>query len=351
MALEGAARHPQGLDSSPGGSIVLAPAGGRPHDPRMPRRSRVDLAAVAEASPFGVAAVADLLALGIPTSTIARRVKDQRARRLARGVVLLGGGTPNTDQLAAGALAYAGRPSVVSGAEAMRRHGLDAAPDDGHVLALVPTERQRSSSGYVLVERTGRMPDPVVRGGIDVAPLDRAVIDTVRRLDRRDAVLAVLAQSVQRRHTTPSRLAAELAAGSQRGTALPRELLAEVAEGIRSVAEGWAQATHRDGGLPPVLWNPRLLTPNGRFIVSPDAYFPDVGLAWEIDSVAHHFSLDDWDETLRRDALMKKHGVVVAHTRPRRLHTERSLVIDELWGAYRLAASSPTPAIRVERAA
>jgi hypothetical protein len=316
----------------------------------MPRRARVDLAAVAAASPFGVAAVADLLALGIPTSTIARRVKDQRARRLARGVVLLSGGTPTGDQRAAGALAYAGRPSVVSGAEALRRHGLGAL-DDGHVLALVPSERQRSSSGYILVERTERMPDPVVRDGIDIAPLDRAVIDTVRRLDRRDAVLAVLAQSVQQRRTTSERLAAELAAGSQRGTALPRELLAEVAEGIRSVVEGWALATDRDGGLPPVLWNPRLLAPDGTFIVSPDAYFPDVGLAWEIDSVAHHFSLDKWDETLRRDALMKRHGVVVAHTRPRRLRTERSVVIDELWGAYRLAASSPTPAIRVERAA
>lgn len=315
---------------------------------RMPRRSRVDLNAVAMASPFGVAAVSDLLALGIPTSTISRRVQAQLARRLARGVVLLSPGTPDADQKAAGALAYAGSPSVISGAEALRRHGLTAAPDDGHVLALVPTERQRSSSGYILIERTARMPDPVERDGIEVAPLERAVIETVRGLDRRDLVLAVLAQGVQQRRTTPARLGAELAAGSQRGTALPREILTEVAEGIRSAAEGWAKATHSAGGLPPVLWNPRLYTPGGSFIVSPDGYFPDVGLAWEIDSIAHHFTLDDWDRTLRRDATMQRHALVVAHTRPRRLCTERCAVIEELWGAYRLAASRPTPSIIVK---
>ena len=97
-----------------------------------------------------------------------------------------------------------------------------------------------------------------------------------------------------------------------------------MADGVRSVAEAWASDLHADSGLPPVLWNARLYDPSGTYIAQADAYFPDVGLAWEIDSYKHHFLLADWDATLRRRARIQSFGVLVAHTRPRRLLTERT---------------------------
>jgi hypothetical protein len=37
-------------------------------------------------------------------------------------------------------------------------------------------------------------------------------------------------------------------------------------------------------GLPTPLWNPTLLDAGGNVIACPDAWFDDVGPAWEIDS-------------------------------------------------------------------
>lgn len=314
----------------------------------MPRRPRVDPIAIASVGLFGVAAVADLMALGVPSSTISRRVQAGHARRLLRGVVKEGRDEPTDDQRAAAALLYAGPSSVISGGEALRRHGLTDPSPDARILVLVESQRQRTSSAFVEIERTGRLPCAAMVDGLALAPLDRVVIDTVRREDQIDAVRGVLTEAVQKRRTTTARLMAELAAGSQRGTALPRRVLQDdVAVGVRSVAEAWARDLHAASGLPPVLWNPRLYDPSGTFIARTDAYFPDVGLAWEIDSVRHHFLLPDWDETLRRRARMQAFGLVVAHTRPRRLRADSAVAVEELWGAYRLAASRTCPDLRV----
>ncbi|GAA4918723.1 hypothetical protein EV188_103363 [Actinomycetospora succinea] len=297
---------------------------------------------------FGVAAVADLAALGMPSSTISRRVQAGHARRVLRGVVKDGPDEPTGDQRAAAALLYAGPSSVISGGEALRRYGLTDPSPDARILVVVEEQRQRTSSAFVDIERTERLPRAVTIDGLDLAPLDRAVIDTVRREDRIDVVRGVLSEAVQKERTTVSRLMAELAAGSQRGTALPRRVLRdELGVGVRSVAESWALELHADSGLPPALWNPRLYDPTGTYIAQADAFFPDVGLAWEIDSRRHHFLLPDWDKTLRRRARMQSYGLVVAHTRPSRLRADRAAVIEELWGSYRLAASRPCPDLRV----
>ncbi|MDD7966252.1 hypothetical protein [Actinomycetospora lemnae] len=314
----------------------------------MPRRSRVDPVAIAAVGLHGVAAVADLTALGMPSSTIARRVHAGHARRLLRGVVKEGPDEPTDDQRAAAALLYAGAGSVISGGEALRRHGLTDPNPGRRILVLVEAQRQRTSSAFVEIERTERLPTATITDDLAIAPLDRTVIDTARRQDRIDVVRAVLTEAVQKGRTTVARLAAELAAGSQRGSALPRRVLHdELGAGVRSVAEAWARELHAESDLPRVLWNPRLYDPAGTYIAQADAFFPDVGLAWEIDSVRHHFLLPDWDKTLRRRARMQAFGLVVAHTRPSRTRADRAAVIEELWGSYRLAASRPCPDLRV----
>ncbi|GAA4868415.1 hypothetical protein [Actinomycetospora straminea] len=314
----------------------------------MPRRARVDPVAIASVGLHGVAAVADLTALGMPSSTIARRVQAGHARRVLRGVVKEGPDEPTDDQRAAAALLYAGERSVISGGEALRRHGLTDPSPRRRILVVVDAQRQRTSSAFVEIERTERLPAAQLVDGLAIAPLERAVIDTVRREDRLDVVRGVLTEVVQKGRTTVARLAAELAAGSQRGSALPRRVLRdELGAGVRSVAEAWARELHAESELPRVLWNPRLYDPSGTFIAQADGFFPDVGLAWEIDSVQHHFLLPDWDKTLRRRARMQAFGLVVAHTRPSRTRTERAAVVEELWGSYRLAASRPCPDLRI----
>jgi hypothetical protein len=303
----------------------------------MPRRSRVDPFDLSMIAPLLVARVGDLVALGLPSSTIARRVRSGRWTSPFPGVVVMHGGPPTREQWIAAAMLYAGDGSLVTGIEGARRHGLRRLPDDLSLHLLVDEDRRRRSERGLIIERTVNMPPAVERGGVVVAPLDRAVLDAARHRRSRDEVRAMLAEVVQQRRTTPRRLRAELDAGNQRGSGLVREVLEELEDGIRSPTEGWGRDLYARSGLPPMLWNPTLRWPDCRFLATPDSYLPCVGMAWENDSMEFHPVEED--DTARRRARMVAAGLVVAHHRPRRLKTEPDRVIEELRAHYRLAAS------------
>ena len=59
-----------------------------------------------------------------------------------------------------------------------------------------------------------RLPEPCELHGLPVAPVARAVIDTVRYLSDVDDVRALLAEAVQRGFTSPRALRHELETGS-----------------------------------------------------------------------------------------------------------------------------------------
>jgi hypothetical protein len=116
------------------------------------------------ASRHGAIKVATLAELGVPQRTAYRRCKPGAPwQRLLPGVVLLGNLAPTRRQLVEAALLYAGPKAVLTGLEACRRHGLRNVTDDHQVHLLVPHGQRAISSGHVVVERTRRMPDPVVR--------------------------------------------------------------------------------------------------------------------------------------------------------------------------------------------
>lgn len=311
--------------------------------PRRPRFDHIDPVDLSALAPYGIARSADLFAAGIAPSTIQRRCRSGRWGRVAPGCIRVGPGASDDDQVLHAALIHAGDGAVLSGVHALHRHGLTRTTIDGRVRVLVPSARRRRSTGISIVERTQRLPEGVQRDGLRIAPVERAVLDTARTLDRRDAVRSVIAEAVQRQRTTVARLQQELADGSQRGSALPREVLRDVECGIRSVGEGWALDVHRRSDLPPILWNPRLFTGGGRFLASPDGFFDDVAMAWEIDSREFHLTPEEWAATLRRRADMTNAQVVVAHHPPALLLAEPARVVDDLWGAYQLAASRPRP--------
>lgn len=308
----------------------------------MPRRSSVDHAELAALAPLGVARVAALVALGMRRETIALRVRSGRWLRPFPGVVVMQSGRPSREQTILAALRYSGDDALLTGGEAVRRHGLRRLPEIPELHVLVSEDRHRRCLPTLVVERTKRLPGPVERDGVpSLAPLDRTVLDTARRLEGRDEVRALLAEAVQQRRTTTSRLQQELDAGNQRGSGLVREVLEEIADGIRSAVEGWGRDLYAHSGLPPMLWNPRLYFPSGRFLASPDGYEPKAGLAWEQDSLEFH--PPEEDGTARRRADMVAAGVVVAHHRPGRLKREPQRVLEELRAYHRLAASRPTP--------
>src|SRR5207237_1190356 len=141
-------------------------------------------------------------------------------RRLLPGVVLLSSAEPTRRQLVEAALLYAGQEAIITGAEACRRQGMRSLPEDERVHLLVPEPCKVGSAEYVIIERTTRMPAPVMRGDLPLAPLARAVLDECRRKRLTSPVAALLTEVVQRGKVSPSTLADELACGSSRGSAL-----------------------------------------------------------------------------------------------------------------------------------
>ncbi|WP_328701725.1 hypothetical protein [Amycolatopsis pittospori] len=285
--------------------------------------------------------VARLVEFGVPRKTCYRRCRPgQPWQRLLPGVLLLGSGKPTRRQLVDGALLYGGTEALVTGLEACRRQGLRGSGIAANgIHLLVPASCKVSSVGPVTVERTTRMPRPVVVDGVAMAPLVRAVLDQCRLFTTHDPVRSLLTESVQRGRLHPEVLIRELEAGSDRGSALPREALRDVLRGARSVAEVDAIAVWRRTGLPEPLWNHELRDAAGRYIGTPDGYFRAVRLAWEIDSYDFHFARPQYAGTLERNSRYTAEGILVLQTLPSRLRSEPGRVAAELVAAYEAAAS------------
>ena len=158
-------------------------------------------------------------------------------------------------------------------------------------------------------------------GPVRLALVPRAVADTVRQLTELREVRAVVADAVQLGRCTVGQLAEELRTGPVKGSAMFRSVLTEVADGIRSTAEGDLRDLIRTARLPMPLFNPSLYD-GDLFLGKPDAWWPDAGVAGEVDSRAWHLSPEDWDRTRQRHDRMAAAGIIVLHFSPRELRRE-----------------------------
>ncbi|WP_181782383.1 hypothetical protein [Pseudonocardia pini] len=285
--------------------------------------------------------------IGVPRRTIHERCRPGGPwQSLLPGVVLLQNAPPGRADRRRAALVYAGPDAVLTGLDALQLSGLRRAPTPtGPVHVLIPADRRRLGGGAVLAERTERLPatapDPW-----PAAPVARAALDFCRRSRDRDHVRTVLAEVVQTGRASPGELAAELREGSGRGSALARQVLTEIAAGVRSSAEAKARTVVGRTGLAEPLWNARLVDPAGKHIATPDAWFDDVGLAWEIDSREFHFAAEDYERTVVRHSRMTAHGILVVHTLPQTLRKQGAEVVAELRRCHAQAALRPRPDVR-----
>jgi very-short-patch-repair endonuclease len=295
------------------------------------------------ASQYGVITRAEAGQCGLTPRMVEHRIRpDGPWRRLLPGVSLTQTGEPGREQLLMAALCHAGEGSMVTGLAALRRHGVRV-PETEVVDVLVPHARRRSSRDFVMVHRTTRMPaTPWADGPIRYAPPARAVADAVPGLSRLDDVRAVAAGTVQRGLCTVADLAAEVALGPRRDAGRLRAVLAEVADGIRSPAEADLRSLIRRGALPAPLFNARLhLGP--QLLAVPDAWWPQAGVAAEVDSREWHLSPQDWEQTMLRHARMTAAGLLVLHFSPRQVRTAPGEVLAAIAAALR--AGRPVPAI------
>jgi hypothetical protein len=262
---------------------------------------------------------AQLLSLGINDMAMYRRVRSGQWLRLLPAVYAVRNGEISDEQRRIAAALYAGEAAQLAGLSALDWYGFRYVPDHDSVYLIVPHQRQRKSAGFVRIHRTHAVDLRARDGGLyRVCSPARAVVDAGRELRDSRAVLAIVAECVQRGFAGVRVLDEQLRRAARSRTALVRAALDEVSGGVRSVAEGDLRANvQRSKVLPPVLWNVPLWTPSGERLPTPDGWLGEVGIALEMDSQEFHYRPEDWAKTLQRHNMFAKHGVLALHFTPK----------------------------------
>jgi hypothetical protein len=265
-------------------------------------------------------------------------------RKLLPGVYLAVTGAVSTEQREMAALLHTGPRSVITGLAAARRHGIsvpDSGTDSGTVDVLVPAETRCQSAAFVRVRRTQRMPEQVcVSGEIRFVLPGRAVGDAARSLTALRDVRALVAQAVQQQRCSIAVLILELEQGPKKGSMLLRAALAEVQEGIRSAPEGDLRDLLQREGIPAPVFNARLYDGDTLIAVT-DAWWPDAGVAAEVDSREYHYNAEDWQQTMRRHDRLVAHGVLLLHFTPRQIRTQPEEVTAQIRAALTTGRARP----------
>jgi hypothetical protein len=313
----------------------------------MPRTARLDGLDEILEQQLSVVGRGQLLALGMTGNVMQYRIRAGGPWQvLLPGVYLGTGGAPSLAQKEMAALLYAGPGSLVTGPMALMHHSIRSGADPDVIDVLVPAERQRHSTGFARLYRTARMPSQTASiGPVRLALVPRAVADTARQLTSLRDVRAVIAEAVQLGRCTVSQLATELSSGPIRGSAMFRSVLAEVAEGIRSVAEGDLRDLIKTARLPMPLFNPSLYD-GDTFLGKPDAWWPDAGVAGEVDSREWHLSPAHWQRTRRRHDQMGAAGIIPLHFSPNEIRREPAEVVRMIRDALDRGLQRPPLPIR-----
>ncbi len=289
----------------------------------------------------------ELLDAGVSPAQLRWAIARERWRSILPGVVLLGSQSPSRRQQLIGAQMFGGRDAVVSGAAAARFHGLRGTAGNGPVDLVVPRGRARRDVRWARLRPT-RVPDLGVRRGgvLRVASPARAVLDAARWSRSQSAATSLVVEAVQRRLVGVDQLAGCLEELGQRGTRRARIALAEAASGAWSLPEAellWLLETSRV--LPEVWPNPTLVAPSGLPLLTPDAWFDDVGLAVMVHSRAFHEGGEQWDVTVTRDGELTAYGIVVAGVTPSGIRARPRETLERIERTYAAARARPRPRV------
>lgn len=320
-----------------------------PHPARMSLRTRELLEAVhwVANDQEGLITAAQLDEIGIPRSTLSRRIRTGGSwRRLLPGTYLVADGPVTSAHRERAGLLFAGRDAVFTGATGLSRWGLEnlpVAPELAQVHTLIPATRHRKSAGFVVVERTQRMPQTQTVQGAPTAPVDRCLVDAARRITDRRSTRAMILEAVQREMVAIDAVDRELRFAQRRGTALIRDTLDEARAGVRSAPEAELRHHAMVGGLPQIWWNPTLWTPGGEYIAMPDGVVVESLAVIEVQSRKYHDGDDAFGETLARTARLGRHGLVVTQVVPGTMRRNPGATLRAISETHREALSRPRP--------
>lgn len=298
----------------------------------------------------------------MPDGTITSRTRPGGPwQRLLPRVYLLQTGPPDQRQRALAAVLYAAEPAAdplsgdtaaLTGGAALALLGIREAPYGPATTpadVLVRAPRRLTGTPEVRPLPTSRWPRTITVRGIPCARPVRAAADFASRATDADRIRSTLAHVVQAGWCHPQDLHAELRAARLLTRPAVRAAASELLAGVRSIAEAQARDVLMATDLPTPLWNARLSTPDGTFLASPDAYWPDEGVALEIDSAEYHYTRDAWHATLRRRLRLESHGILVISATPSMLRDTPTEVLAALRTLLTLTAHRPTPPTALAR--
>lgn len=318
----------------------------------MPRASGVDRELLEHTlrAQYGVIARHQARACGLTEAALKYRLRPGGPWQKIIPGVYLAAGAITAEQREMAALLHAGPRSVLTGSAAVRRFGLRPLGSTT-IDVLVPLEVRRQSSSFVRVQRSTRMPSQIrTAGQIRFAAPARAVADAARALTTLRDVRALVADAVRQRVCSVKVLRAELDEGPVAGSGLLRRALADVTEGIRSVTEGDLKLILQRARVPTPMFNARLFD-GDTLIAVVDCWWPDAGVAGEVDSREYHYRADDWQRTIRRHDRLVAQGVLVLHFTPQRMKEEPEEIVREILSALAQGAARPPLALKALPAA
>ncbi|MFE7747832.1 hypothetical protein [Streptomyces sp. NPDC057428] len=285
-----------------------------------------------------VLSAAQLRARGVTAAqTAAQCLPGGPWQQLLPGVYLLHSGTPTDEDRVHGALLYGGRQpaavrrtvpaqtgpgygdAMVTGLAALALYGFASAPPTialHRIDVLVPRTRRLRSTRFVQVTRAAVLPRPQRRLGVPLAPVERALADTVSALTDAPTVRRILDEAVRGGHCEPVSVVREL----NEAKLLGRPHVADAVDALlvegRAVAEGRLYEMVRTHGLPEPLWNVELSLPGGRLLGGVDAYWPEQAVALELGTRSPR---EDRVAFAAEREHLERLGVTVVRVTPRQL--------------------------------
>lgn len=321
----------------------------------MPLRSAYNRAALNQMlrEQFNVIGRSQLLSLEIRMS---RSAIDYRIRDGGPWQVILPGvyatttGTLTGNQRTMAALLYAGDESLVTGADAVRRHHLKCAGLN-EIDVLIPASKRVQSTGFVRVTRTSRMPPSNACYRLDkirYAGPARAVADAARGMTRLGDVRAVVASAVQTGTCGIGDLVTELESGPSAGSHWLRQALTEVSDGTRSSAEADFRTLIIRSNLETPMYNARLYLPDGTELGVADAWWGRAGVVGEVDSREFHLSPAQYEYTALRHNRLEAENINLLHFLPSTIRQRPDIVVRDLRRAIESGRRrAPLPIIAV----
>ncbi|MCZ3385389.1 MAG: type IV toxin-antitoxin system AbiEi family antitoxin domain-containing protein [Actinomycetia bacterium] len=296
----------------------------------------------------GLITAAQLEEIGIPRSTLSRRIRTGGSwRRVLPGTYLVSDDPLAVEQRERAALLFAGAGAVLSGATGLRRWGvqyLPAEPASAPVHVVIPASRHRKSAGFVVVERTQRPPTPVIVDHAPVASVARSVADAARRVTDRRCTRAMVLEVIQRELATIDEVERELRRAQRRGTALLHDTLKEARAGVRSAPEAELRQHALTSGLPLTWWNPTLWTPTDDFAAMPDAVVVESMTVLEMQSRQYHDGSDlQFAATLQRASWYEQHGFTLVQIVPGVMRRNPRATLNTIVEAHRIALTRSRP--------